>query len=189
MKKGYDMFLKGMGAFATGTLLALMLSAGSASASTWNFSFADAGGDSATGQFVTTGSGPNYAITSIAGTFDGQTIAGLDAAYAGPDNTFYSAGPYVSFGGLSFDLAGGPLTQVNVWYGNANGFNGFTGVNYWLDINPPDTAGFGPDAGPLTSFTVTAVPEPSTWAMMVLGFAGVGFMAYRRKSKPALMAA
>ncbi len=34
-----------------------------------------------------------------------------------------------------------------------------------------------------------AVPEPSTWAMMLLGFAGVGFMAYRRKSKPALMAA
>jgi PEP-CTERM motif len=34
-----------------------------------------------------------------------------------------------------------------------------------------------------------AVPEPSTWAMMLLGFVGVGFMAYRRKSKPALMAA
>jgi PEP-CTERM motif len=30
---------------------------------------------------------------------------------------------------------------------------------------------------PLTS----AVPEPSTWAMMILGFFGVGFMAYRRK--------
>ena len=29
--------------------------------------------------------------------------------------------------------------------------------------------------------TVAAVPEPSTWAMMILGFAGVGFMAYRRK--------
>jgi hypothetical protein len=36
---------------------------------------------------------------------------------------------------------------------------------------------------------VSAVPEPSTWAMMLLGFAGIGFMAYRRKSKPALMAA
>jgi hypothetical protein len=36
---------------------------------------------------------------------------------------------------------------------------------------------------------VSAVPEPSTWAMMFLGFAGVGFMAYRRKSKPALMGA
>ena len=34
-----------------------------------------------------------------------------------------------------------------------------------------------------------AVPEPSTWAMMILGFIGVGFMAYRRKSKGALMAA
>jgi hypothetical protein len=33
------------------------------------------------------------------------------------------------------------------------------------------------------------VPEASTWAMMVLGFAGVGFMAYRRKTKPALMTA
>lgn len=35
----------------------------------------------------------------------------------------------------------------------------------------------------------SAVPEPSTWAFMIIGFAGVGFMAYRRKSKPALMAA
>jgi PEP-CTERM motif len=35
----------------------------------------------------------------------------------------------------------------------------------------------------------SAIPEPSTWAMMLLGFAGVGFMAYRRKSKPSLMAA
>jgi len=31
------------------------------------------------------------------------------------------------------------------------------------------------------SFGVSAVPEPSTWAMMILGFAGVGFMTYRRK--------
>jgi hypothetical protein len=37
--------------------------------------------------------------------------------------------------------------------------------------------------GPNFQFTVTdAVPEPSTWAMMILGFLGVGFMAYRRKS-------
>lgn len=28
-----------------------------------------------------------------------------------------------------------------------------------------------------------AVPEPSTWAMMFLGFAGLGFMAYRRSRK------
>jgi hypothetical protein len=32
--------------------------------------------------------------------------------------------------------------------------------------------------------SVSAVPEPSTWAMMILGFGGIGFMAYRRKEKP-----
>jgi uncharacterized protein (TIGR03118 family) len=29
--------------------------------------------------------------------------------------------------------------------------------------------------------SIRAVPEPSTWAMMILGFCGLGFMAYRRK--------
>jgi hypothetical protein len=33
------------------------------------------------------------------------------------------------------------------------------------------------------SLSVSAVPEPSTWAMMILGFAGVGFMAHRRSRK------
>lgn len=32
----------------------------------------------------------------------------------------------------------------------------------------------------------TAVPEPSTWAMLILGFAGVGFMAYRRNRPDAV---
>ena len=30
-----------------------------------------------------------------------------------------------------------------------------------------------------------AVPEPSTWAMLILGFVGVGFMAYRRRNHAA----
>jgi hypothetical protein len=32
---------------------------------------------------------------------------------------------------------------------------------------------------------VAAVPEPSTWAMMILGFAGVGYMTCRRKRRAA----
>ena len=36
---------------------------------------------------------------------------------------------------------------------------------------------------------IAAVPEPSTWAMMIIGFAGIGFMAYRWKTKTPLMAA
>ena len=43
--------------------------------------------------------------------------------------------------------------------------------------------------GTVSFDTVSAVPEPSTWAMMLLGFAAVGYVAYRRKSKPAPVAA
>jgi hypothetical protein len=42
--------------------------------------------------------------------------------------------------------------------------------------------------GPESFTAIAAVPEPSTWAMMLLGFCGLGFMAYRRKSKPAVLA-
>jgi hypothetical protein len=34
-----------------------------------------------------------------------------------------------------------------------------------------------------------AVPEPSTWAMMLLGFAGLGLVAYRRRKLPSVIAA
>jgi hypothetical protein len=38
----------------------------------------------------------------------------------------------------------------------------------------------------LDAVAVQAVPEPGTWAMMLLGFAGIGFLAWRRsKSVPA----
>ena len=43
--------------------------------------------------------------------------------------------------------------------------------------------------GTVSFDTVSPVPEPSTWAMMLLGFAGIGYGVYRRKSKPAALAA
>jgi hypothetical protein len=44
----------------------------------------------------------------------------------------------------------------------------------------------GTDLG--TFALASAVPEPSTWAMMIIGFCGVGFMAYRRKQAAPLIA-
>jgi hypothetical protein len=52
----------------------------------------------------------------------------------------------------------------------------------------PQTA-LAPAAFLTLETSVAAVPEPATWAMMILGFAGVGFVAYRRKSKSARMTA
>lgn len=47
----------------------------------------------------------------------------------------------------------------------------------------------GPYGPVIGGVEISAVPEPSTWAMMILGFLGVGLVAYRRKSGPALRAA
>jgi hypothetical protein len=56
-------------------------------------------------------------------------------------------------------------------------------------IGPNGRFGTIPAAYNIIGTFTTAVPEPSTWVMMLLGFAGFGVMAYRRKSKPAMMAA
>jgi hypothetical protein len=38
-----------------------------------------------------------------------------------------------------------------------------------------------PDGFSLGNAAVPAVPEPSTWAMLLIGFVGIGFMAYRKR--------
>jgi hypothetical protein len=51
-----------------------------------------------------------------------------------------------------------------------------------------DDGGAGPDRDYddlVVKFYVSAVPEASTWAKMLLGFAGVGFLAYRRRPQAA----
>jgi hypothetical protein len=55
-------------------------------------------------------------------------------------------------------------------------FNPFAGDSYLITLTVTDSTGTILNL----SETVNAVPESSTWAMMILGFAGVGFMAYRR---------
>jgi hypothetical protein len=54
-------------------------------------------------------------------------------------------------------------------------------VELGLDTNPPLTAVRGPIQ--LTLSPVAAVPELSTWAMMILGFGGIGAMPYRRHNE------
>jgi hypothetical protein len=60
-------------------------------------------------------------------------------------------------------------------------------------LNPPTAATYSTSAGDLVftddsfgtvSFQATGgVPEPSTWAMMFVGFAGLGFLGYRQTAK------
>jgi hypothetical protein len=52
-----------------------------------------------------------------------------------------------------------------------------------IHFNIPSQGGYTVDLNvtPARVSVGPAVPEPSTWLMMILGFAGVGFAAYRRK--------
>ena len=49
-------------------------------------------------------------------------------------------------------------------------------------LDPFTTATFSSTANAF-EFSLASVPEPSTWAMMALGFAGLGYAAFRRNSK------
>ena len=53
---------------------------------------------------------------------------------------------------------------------------------FFNDLGDP---GSNAPSGLLVTTSASPVPEPSTWAMMTLGFAGIGLMACRRKSKAA----
>jgi PEP-CTERM motif len=58
--------------------------------------------------------------------------------------------------------------------------------NEWVTItglDPFTTADFHAASKNAFEFSLGSVPEPSTWAMMVLGFAGLGYAAFRRNSK------
>ena len=60
-----------------------------------------------------------------------------------------------------------------------------TAGTYDLDIFG-NGAGGDPEHFGYRLDTISAVPEPATWAMMIMGFFGMGLMAYRRKAGPAL---
>jgi hypothetical protein len=62
----------------------------------------------------------------------------------------------------------GPFTQ---WAENGTWFAGST------TAQPGDAILQGPAGS--QSFAAAVVPEPSTWAMMLTGFAGLGFLSYR----------
>jgi hypothetical protein len=81
------------------------------------------------------------------------------------------------------------LTGSNVRYTDGGGLNTVLASNSDLSILEGwgETNSFGTtDANREANVTVVySVPEPSTWAMMILGFLGLGFMAYRKR-KPTL---
>jgi hypothetical protein len=76
--------------------------------------------------------------------------------------------------GIEFDYAYNALDQLVGTF--AVGTSESLGQK--IALNPTNTLSF--------DFSIFVVPEPSTWAMMLLGFAGLAFVGYRqtRRAKP-----
>ena len=118
--------------------------------------------------------------------------------------TNLAAGSYA----LSFYLSGNPdgfpvTKTVEVTVGNVvvpftytlTGANSHFNMNYELKtVNftlnslttiPLSFRSLDSDGSPwgavIGDVSISAIPEPTTWAMMIIGFCGLGMMAYRRK--------
>jgi len=95
--------------------------------------------------------------------------------------TFISGGPSAEYGGSAIDVTGNVVSgrEVNGTIQFQGTFTSLTWTNpqyeYWYGFN----VGFE---------SVAPVPEPATWFMMILGFAGVGYMTYRRKCQATALA-
>jgi hypothetical protein len=126
---------------------------------------------------LTRGFGAVFTDVDIANT---TSLTFFDAANASLGTFFVPTGtiPDASLSFLGVDFGSAVVSRVRITSGNAA-------------LGP--TEGGGVDLVVMDDFLygepVAGVPEPSTWAMLLLGFAAVGFMAYRRKLRPALMAA
>jgi hypothetical protein len=104
------------------------------------------------------GEGGNLNTLSI--TVDGFTLTGADLVALGASGSGSQTDPnsneLVTISGLK------PFTEVSF---------SSTKDAFEFSIVPPTTT------------TTGATPEPGTWAMMMLGFAGLGYAAFRRNTK------
>jgi hypothetical protein len=108
----------------------------------------------------------------------------------------------------SFNISTDAVGDINFW--NISAATDFIPFRYLIESSKNMAAAADATEEPLGAFThifaqnfndaghwsvlvsvppASGVPEPGTWVMMLVGFVGVGFAAYRHKSKAALGAA
>lgn len=141
---------------------------------------------------------PSFQGISIQGA-DQVFFDGLAGVFVGPG---IPSGPLpAKLSGTSFSSISPGLNQIffigdgltGTGTGNTQEFFVPTGATR-LYLGIVDDGGFFDNSGVITvditqNALTDAVPESSTWAMMILGFCGLGFMAYRRRSGPSTAAA
>lgn len=182
---------------ATGAHAAVVATPGSTPAGTTNFNSQSVG--AVTSSFTIGG----WTFTPGA---NSQVKIGSDGNGAQP---FGTSGNYLSILGNGYiDISFSSRTSIGFFWGSVDSYNSisfsngdtFSGSQLSPTLSPTGCQG-SPDCNSyvtLTSTTpftsvrlsssansfeitnISAVPEPSTWAMMILGFLGLGFLGYRK---------
>jgi hypothetical protein len=116
-------------------------------------------------------------IDTITGVINGSEITGPND-FEGADNRLFTNGfAFVSINtGISFETAAGQSFNIFSFDGQMTPPTG----NAYGERTANPAAPFG-----VGTFTLTAVPEASTWALMLIGFAGLGMAGYRATRKGA----
>jgi hypothetical protein len=140
-----------------------------------------------------------YGFTYSSGTYTRLNVSGSTLTQATAINASgLVAGDYDKDGeSYGFVYSGGTYTTLNV-----SGSDGtyVTGINadgevtgYYYDAADDTDFGFTATPQSAAAFNVrlspvVSAPEPSTWAMVLVGFGGFGLMSYRktRSARPAL---
>jgi hypothetical protein len=154
-----------------------------ACASVYDFQFTSPEA-TASGQFVVDPT--NDQVTSISGSVsvNGQPIDTITTILAEPsfpspynngpfiyDNTYYAGNPVFDLDGVLFATAGNPGGSWNLW---GTGPDSYSLYEYVPNV------GY---AVAVTGTFAVSTPESSTWAMLLLGFAGLGFAGYRKAKR------
>ena len=139
--------------------------------------------------FSISGASNYYSLADVTGPLNAYNYFGYDADLKkfvpgivdGPQGQIA-----LIFGAISGDASGAtrgfffdPLpSQADLLNNGGN-----DGLYAFFDPTNVTNGGASPSDYPsFTSFTITPVPEPSTWLMMILGLVGIGFFGARRPS-------
>jgi hypothetical protein len=121
------------------------------------------GGGSETVTFQT----PQTSIAIYWGSIDGVVGGNLNSFAVTMDNYTLTGADLVSMGALGNGSQTDPLANQLV---TITGLAPFTSATFTSTNNAFE-------------FSIAGVPEASTWAMMALGFVGLGYAAFRRNTK------
>lgn len=143
----------------TGNIYTAPVGTGPGGAALWNFEFSVNAGSVANTHSLLSITGPGVNLAFNPQLIPDNSTAG--ALYQNSENLGFSfLAPFISF-------------------------NPYASGVYTFDLQLFDSGNH--QLGEV-AIQVNAVPEPSTWAMMILGFAGIGFLAYRRRNQRAALA-